>query len=568
LIITRGNIVGYFCVLILDQKLLIMKKLQLSILLFGLVPMFLFAQPPSNRTSTNLDFSGVNARIYSDGNMFQDIANGAPAFEVPRGNNSFSIYSSAFWMTALGQKRGYDNLSSAYDSYGYDNLITTGPIDIVNQTKSTDPRFQRLWKINASTIANHIQNWNTSGYVIPAEIAVWPGNGGANTAQQLAPFADLDTDGIYEPQNGEYPIIKGDQAVYLIANTQNFASNDSTPQGPDSLISSGLYIEMHVMLYAFATNSVDVNNTVFVNVKLYNRGNDSNDDHQDFKFSVYADFDLGNPADDYVGTDTARNMFYAYNGDGFDEAVGGRAGYGSNFPAQAVKFLDYDIEHSVYYNIGGGQNGDPSLPIHYANYQRGRWQDSSLMYYGGNGFNTCVNVTQPVSLMFPGNPNVASGQWTEKTPCGSNTTANPPGDRRMVGGPDLPSQFNHGTSIEFNYAYIFTQQTGTFSSPVAKLGLVADSIQNFFNNTIVGIEEAKKENTLAFRLFPNPAKSSLQIEISEKRFLVSVLNLNGSLLLQSRNETTLDLSDLPAGIYFVRIESENLLGTKKLVVVD
>ena len=526
------------------------------------------AQLPNNRTFTNLDIGEVDARIYSDGNLFQDIVNNAPAFEVPKGSNSFSIYASTFWMTALGQKNGYDNISYAYDKFGQENLFATGPIDIVNQTKSLDPQFQRLWKVNRFTVNNHIQNWNSLNYTVPAEIADWPGNGNANTAQQLAPFKDLDNDGIYEPQNGEYPEILGDQAVYLIANTQNVVTNDSTPQGPDSVIYSGLYIEFHAMLYAFQSNVPAISNTVFANVKLYNRSLSSIGDHQDFKFSVFTDFDLGNWDDDYIGTDTAKNMYYAYNGDGFDEAFGGRAGYGTNYPAQGVKFLDSKLDHTVYFMNGSAGNGFPFFPSHHAGFQRGKWKNGGSMFYGGDGLSYCVDTNQRVRHMYTGNPNTVPNQWTEKTPCATNAMSNPPGERRMAGGPNLPSQFNHGTSITFNYAYIFAQQSGVFSAPVAKLSLVADTVQNFFNSTIVGINEVEKQDFLAFELFPNPARDEIKLKLSEEKFEVSVFKLNGSLIKRIRNQKTIDISDLDAGMYFIRIENNNVIGIKKLIVVE
>src|SRR5690606_225576 len=41
--------------------------------------------------------------------------------------------------------------------------------------------------------------------------------------------------------------------------------------------------------------------------------------------SIFADVDLGDASDDYVGSDTLRHMGYVYNADNFD---GGSLGYG------------------------------------------------------------------------------------------------------------------------------------------------------------------------------------------------------------------------------------------------
>jgi hypothetical protein len=298
-------------------------------------------------------------------------------------------------------------------------------------------------------------------------------------------------------------------------------------------------------------------------MKLYNRSNSTSHDYSDFKFSVFADFDLGNPSDDYVGTDVGRNMFYAYNGDNFDESVQGRAGYGSSNPAQGVKFLDNTIDHSVNYNIGGGLNGDPALDVHYALYQRNRWQNNQPMYYGGNGLNgPCVNTSQPTNFMFDGNP------WSEANPCpNSSGTPNPTGDRRMIGGPNVPTQFNHGTSMEFNYAYVFaTNPTGSSSaSGVNALQATADAIQNFYDNTVVGIEDPKS-SSIDFALYPNPAKDIIYLTLQEKQFDAQLLNVSGAVIRNLSNETTIDVSDLAPGVYFIRIQSLNSIGTKKLII--
>ncbi|MBK8414466.1 MAG: hypothetical protein IPL22_08125 [Bacteroidetes bacterium] len=34
----------------------------------------------------------------------------------------------------------------------------------------------------------------------------------------LAPFADFNSNGIYDPQNGDYPYILGDESIYSIFN--------------------------------------------------------------------------------------------------------------------------------------------------------------------------------------------------------------------------------------------------------------------------------------------------------------------------------------------------------------
>ena len=532
----------------------------LLFLLFG----SLSAQQSSSFTF--LDYGGVRARVYSNGELFQDKSNFAADYEVPKNSGNSTIYASAFWMSS--KNASYN--AAAYESFGNDGFFTTGPVDIVNQMNDTSAQFQRLWKIEQATINNHIQYWNSSTYTAPAEILDWPGNGNGNTAKTLAPFKDLDNDSIYEPLDGEYPIIKGDQAVFLIFNTyKNSRDTINYSYGTQRI----MRIEGHVMLYAYATNNQAVLNSVFVNVKLFNRSNSSADDYSDFRFSVYTDIDLGNPTDDYIGTDTSRNLFYAYNGDQFDESFGGNPGYGNNLATQAVKFLDYDLKHSVYFTSGSGPNGDPEKFLDNMNFQRSKWKDSSNLYYSGNGINFCIDSNKQVDFMFDGNPLLVNDttQWTENNPCvfSNNIPPNASGDRRMVGGPDLPTQFNHGTSMEFNYAYIFAQDTGVVTNSIRKLFATADSVQAFFDDSLLTvIINEPKSKSLDFTLYPNPTNNLVTIQLKSTEFMVDIYTIAGNRVKSITNSKEISVGDLARGIYFLRVSTTNSSAIKKLVITD
>lgn len=520
---------------------------------------------------THLDIGNVRARIHANGELFQDKVNQRAAFEVPKNSNSYTIYSSALWFTSVGQKNGNPEIAGAYEIFGNQNIFNVGPVDIVNQQSETSMQFQRLWKVDQSTIDYHIQNWNSTNYTTPAEILDWPGNGNSNTAQNLAPYADLDNDNIYEPNDGEYPIIKGDQAVYLIAN--DYRPNDSIVNPNGTIYTKSAKVEKHMMLYAFNHPTAAIANTVFVNVKLYNRSNSSADDHNDFKISVYADFDIGYPVDDYVSTDTTKNIFYAYNGDNLDENYFGNNGYGVKLAAQAVQFLNYDIRHSLYFNNSSGVNGDPSNLSDIANNQRNQWKNGQPTYFSGDGFNFCVDTNLTTKYMFSGNPTLTNDttQWTESNPCVIGSSyPNSPGDRRIIGGPNTPSQLHHGDMIEFDYAYVFARDDDSsqhISDPVAKLFLVSDTVQDFYDNNIfTSIEQNKIKTVNDFKLFPNPTAQTVNLEFDEKQFEVFLFDINGRLVKRLQNQKQFSVDELTEGLYFLRIESEKIQKTEKLII--
>jgi len=536
--------------------------------------------------STYLSIGNVKALIYSDGNLFQDIPNGRAAYEVPKGSNSFSIFASSFWISSIDQRNNRPHYALAYQSFGNDFIYRRGPVDIVNQTYDTSAKFQRLWKIKRSEIEDHIKNWNNVGYVVPNSINDWPGNGNANTANNLAPYADLDNDNIYEPQNGEYPIIKGDEAVYLILN--DYRQDGSYvlvhPTLGDTLANYSygpLKIEMHVMLYAFDTTKEAISNTVFANVNLYNRSDSSLDDHNDLHFSVYADMDVGNASDDYVGSDSSHKMIYTYNGDNFDESLRGAIGYGNKLAAQAVQFLDHELDHAVYYTQGSSYNGDPSLVDHYTKYQRGFWKNGQSMYYGGDGFNgVCVDTNIATKQMFSGNPTLFTDttQWTETNVCASmarnpNSFRNNPGDRRILGGPRIPKTLLHGENIEFNFAYVFAQDDDSsshISDPVGKLFLVSDTVQDFFDRQIISSIKEISHPTFNHRvvIFPNPTKGIINIDTDSQIVNSEILNLNGQSIRRFSNKRTLDISGLEGGIYLLKLESDQTISTHRVVLLE
>ena len=72
---------------------------------------------------------------------------------------------------------------------------------------------------------------------------------------------------------------------------------------------------------------------------------------------------------------------------------------------------------------------------------------------------------------------------------------------------------------------------------------------------------------LYFAVFPNPAREVLHIQ-GEGQFAVSIYSLDGKIHLSEEElfqTATLEISDLPAGIYFLQIRQGNQLLTKRII---
>jgi hypothetical protein len=109
-----------------------------------------------------------------------------------------------------------------------------------------------------------------------------------------------------------------------------------------------------------------------------------------------------------------------------------------------------------------------------------------------------------------------------------------------------------------------------FSDPV---GLTED-IVIYFDNIRVGAaptnisEPLIRANELFIEAFPNPAQNNLEIK-TQVGSTVSLVNLSGSIIRSQVAETgnlIFDISNLPQGIYLVRVINHGNVATKKVVV--
>jgi hypothetical protein len=260
----------------------------------------------------------------------------------------------------------------------------------------------------------HRNNWWKAGYEPINDIARWPGNGDISLGQaaQLAPYKDYDQDGIYNPMNGDFPLIRGDQSVFFIYNDDREHTE---------MLGNSIKAEIHGMVYGFnESNDSALWNTVFVHYDIYNR---SENTYHDFYTGIFTDLDLGYPWDDYLGSDVNRSSYYVYNGEDFDPDSPDFEypfyGYGEFPPAQSVTILagpylepdgidnqpsgcDYGVNGI---NFGNGITDDermglcgfyyfnavyfydlwPYLPGDCHNLMQGIWKDGFHCYYGGRG---------------------------------------------------------------------------------------------------------------------------------------------------------------------------------------
>jgi len=384
-----------------------------------------------------IDYGNFKALINADGDFFWDKVTQVPVMRFPKDSLTNTIFLATLWMGGYNQNDVLSVAGQRYSQVGRD--YWAGPVTS-QYTSDYDSKFYHVWKLHRTEINNHILNYNNPGYTMPWAIEHWPAHGNVvyGQAPLLAPFYDANQNGIYDPENGDYPVIFGEQAAYIIFNDTHF---DHTESGGNKIGA-----EVHAMAFVMEEpNDEILKNTLFVQYNIFNR---LDNDFSDFYFGLQVDFDLGYFWDDFLGCDTTLHTFYAYNGKVTDGAPSPYH-YGPAPPVQGVTFINKELSSFFNYNNTAGNMGDPQTAEEYYGYMQGYWRDGTPIVYGGNGHHSSVDDSIPTNYMYPGNP-LDSAQWSEVS------VGNVPHDIRGLGSIGV-FDFLSGTNFPFDIAYVYNR---------------------------------------------------------------------------------------------------------------
>jgi hypothetical protein len=517
-------------------KLLKMRNFYLLMLL--LLPFGVLGQ--SNFT----DINRVKATLFPTGSLFY--SGTSSGLEVPRGSGLTTVFAANLWVA------GYDRTSTLHTAaQAYGQTADGGPGFSVGPWATAgaysgaqiNSFFNRTWKFKSSDIDSFRLNVGQPGYRVPTNFGNYPGTGDTTkgVSYRLAPYHDTNQDGKYDTANADFPVMRGTQSVYAL-------SSDTRVVSTSNNIATDF--NFHTQLYAYDQPGVDSSlaYTVFVQYRIENR---SDKTYDSLYLGHWSDMDLGNYADDFIGSDPARAMFYTYNADNDDEATA--SGYGTSPPAQAVVFLSHNMSRFVYYNNDTSNNGDPVTPLQRYRYMTGKFKD-------GNN--------RPANYAFDGNP-------VEGTGANEVTLGNTGGDRRGLGiiGPVL---LEAGESFCFDVAYVYARGTSNLNSITALKSRV-DQIRSFYQNQNAGCENyftAVSENELQLdaQFYPVPFDSELKIrlEVSNSPTQYALVDLQGRIIQEGvidagESEISLSTVTIPSGVYVARLIQGEKIAIRKLL---
>ncbi len=315
--------------------------------------------------NTELKINNVRARINSGGDMWWDLA-GVAEYEIPYGSGKTSMFAGALW---IGGTDVNGQLKLAAMRYREGTDFWTGPLTI-DGTASINPetciKYDKLNVIYRSDVDEFLAhranpsespNYQFPSYFLPEN---YPAHGDPSLGQSfyLAPFYDENEDGVYNPDDGDYPyydidndlchyttptketemgivsgglladqVLKGDQTIWWVFNDKGNVHTET--QG------NAIGLEIRAQAFAFSTND-EINNMTFYSFEIINR---STYTLQETYMSLWTDPDLGGSKDDYIGCDVQRGLGYCYNGDNYDEDNSGAFGYGDQPPAIGIDFF-------------------------------------------------------------------------------------------------------------------------------------------------------------------------------------------------------------------------------------
>lgn len=544
-----------------------------------------------------LDINQVRASYLNGGDMFWDRGQSSnPRYLVPKNPNvvqgaQHSLFALTTWIGGMHNQQLYQSAQTYRQNSTGGVAYQSGPLNTQGQPVANAGEYDRLWKINRFEVESFKQAWQNggvqSGSFYPSfDFRTWPGN--HPDGPIMAPFFDRNNNGVYSWQDGDYPLIKGDQAIWFVYNDLDTSRVLNAPS---------LGVEVHCMAYAYVCEQATgadsvINYTTFLEYKFINKSNRSYNQTSISLWSVPTSTANG------VGMDVQRNGFYFSN---YTDYFGtGNAAQSS--PAMGIYQLHGPLANAndgIDNNRNGLQDeigeeiaisnfmtyvgGNPamSMPVgaqDFNNYANSRWLDNQALVFGGTGYPGSLGSTNlPANFMFSGNtdpvgwglggnlslPVPPPFSWTQSF--GSTVVGEPKAVASM--GKFL---FEPQSEKRLSFALIWSYAPNSAANAINKL-LSQDAplikqwhAQNAFPSCLdlstVSTPLIPQVKT-AVQIFPNPATDRVFVSFDEPTNAhMNLFDMHGRLLMQrdllSAPKHEIAIQHLPAGIYLLGITQD------------
>lgn len=490
-------------------------------------------------------------------------------------------WAGGFWLGGINENNSILLNAATFQGFG-NNCFWPGPYDNNNVGNFSDPDLCQDWdilfKVDKKDIDAFKQDFADNGELnnpIPESIRGWPArrnpffmdiHGFSLPNTVLAPFIDINGNGIYNPIEGDYPNINdADQGVWWVMQT-NGHINVCT--GSDNL-----NVEIHILAHTY--NEFD--QSTFYDIDIISMDEQIVDS---LFFSYWLDCS-SLCAEDLIGSMPEEDFAFFYGNDessnqcagspnlrhtlmGVKQLKGPLAPRIINSENELV-YPDISIEADTfveqrlssvkhYYRFSPTTElfeADPQTTNQYYNLMQGKWRDGSDQIING--------IVNPFA--FPGNP--SNQEENDYAMCNEEERIE---DIRLninCG----PFRMQPGSTHRLSYVVTRVDYDNVRCADVNVLGERIEEIENFYRNFITtSAHPVLKSNNNVF-VQPNPARDIVSFALDEGNELIEqieIFDLSGKSILnmddQSQSKLEVSIASLNAGTYFYVLISDKSKG--------
>lgn len=343
-----------------------------------------------------------------------------PIVKIPGILYDPNVVSMSLWLGGIKSGKNYPVIAAQRDGF-YESDFQYGPhkFGTEDEIYANAQQYNKIWQMTAADVITLKEDLKDGklDQVLP-NVMAWPGRNNPYSAQwngfdlpqntELAPFKDVNNDGIYDPKKGDFPIVEGLSetalpAIFYWCLYNENGTHDLT-HGNDVM---NLEVHQTAWVYDCATDPIR-SNTIFFSYKIINRDSTTID-------SVYAGIFL--PTDyrctqkQMVGCAPEYNGFWMYQNSNYGEICEPPFTADEIPPAISVQFLNADM--SSYIAMKGNSSdiiGEPFNAIEFYRNLTGHWRTGAPISVTDSGFSNDMNATT-TKYLFYDNPNKSDG-WS------------------------------------------------------------------------------------------------------------------------------------------------------------
>ena len=459
--------------------------------------------------------NNVELRVNANGTLGIDLETLSSRSNIP-GSDFNYLKQAGIWIVAEDYDGNY--YTSVQHVKGKDSFdFWPGPADTL--TGQTDPpdKWNKVWKITRADVEDHKSNYLSTGYTPSKKLLEWPAQGKNGFNEVLAPYIDVNNNKVYDPQNGDYPYLRGDEMVYCIFN--DLAEEHNASLGQE------IGVEVYLTAFTSSKASWEAKRTIFLDYYIVPR---TSKEYISITVGFFLEGDLGSNRSVINRTELSTpGEIIQYKDSKLDKFLG----------VSAV-FLNESLDGSMAFD--NEKENWPMKYQDYANYMQSKWPDNSPLTAGNDGKNGTKEVKHIFSDIF--------ANWNDK---------NVKTSRKSILGYSNYGQFKPGDVLKFN--------VGLAVDSILEFGfgmMTRDLYREISSTGLVNVINSAK-------LYPNPSNGIINLESDYIIKNVIIKDLHGKIVISDETINSqkhrCNISLAP-GVYIVTLLTDQGISTKKLII--